>query len=54
MKLLIVGQDYRYGPCSNVQTIPLGSVITIPCDAFPDEEAANRAIDEGFAEEYHD
>ncbi len=51
MKLKIINQDYKYGPVSDIKTIPLGDVVTIPCEAFPDEAAANRAIDEGFAEE---
>jgi len=51
MKLRIINQDYHYGPVSDVKTIPLGDEVTIPCEAFPDEEAAWSAIDEGFAEE---
>ncbi len=51
MKLRIINQDYDYGPVSDIKTIPLGDVVTIPCEAFPDKAVANRAIDEGFAEE---
>ncbi len=51
MKLRIINQDYHYGPVSDIKTIPLGDVVTVPCEAFQTEEAANRAIDEGFAEE---
>ena len=51
MKLRIIGQDYSWGPCSDIKTIPLGDEVTVPCDAFPDEAAAEQPIAEGFAEE---
>ncbi len=54
MRLKIINQDYHYGPVSDIKTIALGDVVTISCEAFPDEAAAYRAIDEGFAEEVNE
>ena len=52
MKLKIINQDYHYGSVSDVQVIPMGNVVTVPCKAFPDEDAARKAIADKFAEEW--